>query len=91
MNVTESFQVVSKTVDGKDVVAGVFDFFDTHGLPFDVIFELCKDNNMIPSWPIFYSDAIKAGWSRKTILNRLEPALVDVYGWDFANVVLSRL
>ena len=81
------FDTVGITPEGKKVVSGVFRVFDTIGLPLDVIFDLCEQENLMPSWTHFYDDAIK----EKTIYNRLETNVSDVYGKPFWLEVKKRL
>jgi len=88
----EKVKVVGKSpTDGKLVVKGIFKLFDTTGLPLFIIFDTCEQNNWLPSWIDFYKEAIKGGWSHKTIVNRLSEALSDTYGTDFKDVVIDRL
>ena len=46
---------------------------------------------IIPDWINFCQDAIKNQWSPKTIINRLDIPLLDVYGIEFHDVVIKRL
>ena len=84
-------KIVGKTEDNKVVVAGLFKLYDTSGLPLPIIFDLCQEKNWIPSFLDFYLEATKAGWKEKTILLRLEEALIDIYGIEFSENVLKRL
>lgn len=84
-------QVVGETEDGIKIVSGVFKLFDTNGLPLDIVFDLCKQSNMIPSWTHFYNEALEYGWSKKTVLNRLHDNINDVYGKDYRDIVIRRL
>lgn len=74
-----------------EVVAGVFQFYDTQGLPLDVVFDVLKSNNKMPNWLSFVSDAKSAGWKNKTIKTRLSESISDVYGSIFRDEVFSRL
>lgn len=84
-------QVVGRTTDGKDVVAGVFRFYETEGLPLDILFESLLLKDCIPDWTSFYREALSAGMSPERIFAKLEPALLDVYGAEFRDVVLKKL
>lgn len=86
-----SFESVGVTPEGKQVITGVFKMFDTMGLSLDIIFDLCEQSNLTPSWIHFYDDAIKQGWSEKTVLNRLETNISDVYGRPYWLEVEKRL
>lgn len=85
------FEVIGKTTDGKWVVKGVFKLFDTTGIPLFMLFDLCEQSNYLPSWIEFYNDAVNGQWKHKTIINRLEEAITDVYGKEYADVVVGRL
>ena len=84
-------EVVGTTPDGVFVVTGVFKMFDTIGLPLDMIFDLCKERNWVPSWKHFYDDARDNGWSHKTIQNRLLANVEAVYGIEYAKHVIKVL
>lgn len=86
-----SMDVVGLTSDNKKVVNGIFRLFDSTGLPLDVVFSMCEEKNIIPSWIDFYNDAIKQGWTEKTIMNRLEINIRDVYGKPYWIEVEKRL
>jgi len=83
--------IIGLSEDNKQVVDGVFKLFDSTGLPLDVIFDQCKENNMVPSWIHFYEDALRQGWKYKTIFNRLETNVSDVWGRDYYNEIKTRL
>jgi hypothetical protein len=74
-------QVVGKTIDGKNVVDGVFFMKDSEGLPLDLIIEELKSKNIVPCWVSYAKDALKAGWKIKKIksdiLNVLSIGLSD--------------
>ena len=84
-------KVVGNTKDGVNVVDGVFKMFDSTGLPLDVIFDQCKQRNLLPSWIHLYHDAINQGWQDKTIFNRLETNISDVWGREYYHEVKLRL
>jgi len=85
-------KIIGKSpTDGKLIVEGIFKLFDTTGMPLFMVFECCEQNNWLPSWISFYEEAKSSGWQHKTIINRLEEALSDVYGIEFRDVVISRL
>ena len=88
---SEKVRIIGKTTDGKSVVTGIFKFFDTTGIPLFVLFELCEQNNWLPSWIHFYEDGKKQGWEHKTIINRLQEGLSDCYGKEFSDQVIARL
>lgn len=81
---------IAITPEGFKVMNGIFKLFDTSGFPLDIMLYLCIENKWMPSWLDFYDDALKV-WSKKTIKNRLETAICDVYGIEFWTEVNFRL
>lgn len=84
-------QIVGKDPTGKSIVCGIFKLFDTTGLPLYIVFDMCKERDWIPSWIHFYKESQTAGWSHKTIIDRLRDGMQGVYETDFVNTVISRL
>ena len=76
-------KVVGKTSENKLVVGGLFELFDTKGLPLTVSFALCQNKGFIPSIPTFIDSALKTGWKDKTVLNRMKEAYQDSFGDKF--------
>ena len=83
--------IVGETVDGKTVYAGVYKFYETHGLPIDIILEALRDKNAIPCWVSFHREARMAGMKHTRILSKLDEALSDVYGPEFRDHVIKIL
>lgn len=82
---------VGVTTDGKIVVAGVFRFYETEGLPLDILFEALLQKNALPDWTSFYREALAAGMTPERLFARLDPALVDIFGPEFRDVVMGKL
>ena len=80
-----------QTPDGKIVLSGLYKFFETHGLPLDVLFDCCIDRNAVPDWIDLYKSARLAGMEHERILSKLEEAISDSYGKEWSNIVISRL
>lgn len=79
-----------KTENGKLMVSNLFKLYDTEGLPFHIIFQLCEDRNYMPNWINLYEDAMKQGWKPKTFFSKIKEAIVDVYGEEFYQEVQDR-
>lgn len=79
------------TTGGKTVVRGVFRLYETEGLPLDVIFDVLKERNTIPDWGHFVQEAEAGGMTLDRILSKLDAAIVDSYGTEMRDVVISRL
>jgi len=76
-------RVVGKTPDDKLVVRGVFRFYETHGLPLDMIVDKLDREGFMPDWLDFAKEAVKAGWRPAAVLPRLTALIGDVYGPKF--------
>ena len=53
-------EVSGKTVDGFTVVTGVYKFYETNGMPLDVLFETLRNRKMTPDWLSFMLEAVEA-------------------------------
>jgi hypothetical protein len=82
---------IGTTNDGKVVVSGVFKFFETEGLPLDMVLYLLQERGYVPCWVSFYQEASRAGMRHDRIVGKLEEALADTYDRDFKNRVLQGL
>ena len=85
------FKIVGKTQDGRDVVSGVFRFYESVGLPLDIILDTIRENNTIPDWTAFYKEAKAAGMKHDRIISKLEESIMDVYGVEFQKIVCQTL
>jgi hypothetical protein len=52
---------------------------------------MCYKYGIMPDWIEFCREALRCGWSPKTIFNRLDSPLVDVYGVGYKEVVFEKL
>jgi len=75
----------------KPVFGGIYKFYETHGLPLDVILHVFVDKGWIPDWIDFYKDARKAGMAHDRILSKLEEAISDSFGKEWSDGVILRL
>ena len=83
--------IVGQTPEGVLMVGGTYKFFETHGVPLDVLFGLLKERNRMPSWVHFYLEARDAGMKHDRILSKLDHPIVDVYGVEMRDIVFQRL
>lgn len=79
------------TEDGKAVFAGAYSFFETEGLPLDVIFNCFEERGWVPDWIDSYHCAQKAGMKHDRILSKLEESISDSFGKDVADHVIVTL
>jgi len=84
-------KIVGKTSDDRLVLSGLFRFAETYGLPLEIIFQLLKDNNMIPSWSHLLEEAKKAQVNMERFKRRLQDNIVDIYGRDYYHEIARRL
>ena len=82
---------VGQTEDGKTVYAGVYKFFETHGMPLDTLMGILREKNSIPCWTTFHKEARLAGMKHERILSKLDEVLSDVYGPEFRDHVIKML
>lgn len=80
-----------KTTNGDYVVSGLFKMVDTHGLPLADAVQTVQQRGMGVDWPDFVNDAKRAGWPLRTILARVDEALVDTLGREHADVVVGKI
>ena len=83
--------VVGKTTDGKLVVDGVWKCFETYGLPFDVLFEVCLRKGWVPDWTVLHNQMLKSGMDKGRVLSKLGEAISDTFGKAFCDEVTRRL
>lgn len=79
------------TIDNKPVYSGIYSFYETHGIPLDVIFALLNDNGIVPNWTDLYLDAKKAGMSHDRIVSKLEESISDSLGKEWVAQVIPNL
>lgn len=84
-------EVVGHTPDGRQVVRGVYSFYETNGMPLDALFETLRNRGMIPDWPGFILEAVEAGMKPERVIAMLDPAIADSFGGRMRDVVVVRL
>lgn len=80
-----------RTVVGTTVVTGVYRFFETHGLPLDVLVDGLRERGYMPAWETIVDDTVAAGMERSRAISKVLEAASDVYGARFASEVEKRL
>ena len=73
------------------MVGNVFHLVETHGIPLEIILQKFEEHKLIIDWIDFYESSQKCGWLIKTVLNKIEVALVDFKGREYADAVMLRL
>jgi hypothetical protein len=87
----KNYIISGKTTDNKIVIQGLFRLVNQEGVSIPDFLEMCNNQNMIPDWIDFCSDALKNQWNPKTIINRLDLPLLDIYGQEFHDIVINKL
>lgn len=70
--------IVGTTEDGWEIVDGVFHFYETHGLPLDVLLEGIFTHLAIPCWITLFKDGVAAGIKPEKWINQIATAVADV-------------
>lgn len=85
-------RVVGRTVpDDREVVAGVFRFYETHGLQLDVLVGALWRTERIVDWLDFWDGARAAGVKASRLVMMIEAALADAVDVDESAAVVRRL
>lgn len=84
-------RIVGKTEDGKLVMAGLYRVYETHGLPFVVIFGALERLNAVPDWCALIREAMAAGVKLDRVVGKFADAISDVWGPEFQGHVLTTL
>lgn len=79
------------TEDGKPVYSGLYKFYETYGLPLDIILGLFVEKNWVPDWMDFYTNALQAGMEHDRIISKLEEAISDSFGKQWSDEVILGL
>jgi alanyl-tRNA synthetase len=80
-----------KTTDNKIVIAGVFYFTSTHGLPLEIIIGELYNNNMTVDWYDYCKSALKFGQKESSMRAGIREAIVDNFGPFYLKEFLIRL
>jgi len=57
----------------------------------DIILEYISTRNCVVDWVDFFQSAVECGWNQKTVINKIEYALIDVCGKVYAQSAINRL
>ncbi len=79
------------TSDDKSVMGNVFRYYDTEGVALEDIIMKFDEVGYIVDWVDFYEAAKRAGWKDATILKKIDYALIDTKGKEYAQQVLNQL
>jgi hypothetical protein len=85
------FNQVGVDLNHKKVVSGLPRILGTLGIPLEDVILLLEKHDLKISWTDFVEEGLAEGWSRKTILGKLNNALFETHGIEYRNVVIQRL
>jgi hypothetical protein len=91
MKLHKDILIQSGVSGDKPVMSGIYKFYETHGLPLDVIFSLFIEKGYVPDWIDLYKSAKNAGMKHDRIISKLEESISDSYGKEFCEKVISVL
>jgi hypothetical protein len=69
----------------------VFKVSEALGVPLDIILEHLRHNNQVVDWVEFIVTSLDHGWQLKTIANKIEYTVSDVYGKDYCEELMIRI
>ena len=72
-------RIVGTTTAGHPVISGCYRFMETHGMPFDYLFDELNSRGMVPSIAHLLDEAQAAGANVERISERVMLAYRDVY------------
>lgn len=79
------------TTDNKIVVKNIAKQYFQQGLPLSFIFDILKENNMIPDWIALYQEMRDNNITHKRIIHLLHEMVFESYSKDFRDVIIKRL
>ena len=84
------FKQLGITNNNVKVVTGAFQYFETRGIPLDIIITILNNHNMIIDWIDFYKSSINI-WPMKTTLAKIYSALLLTNDERYAKIIISKL
>ena len=82
-------EIVGKTKEGVLVVSGLGKLYFQEGLPLSVVFDQCKERNILPSWIHLFKELSDNGMKKDRILHLLNEQVYDSYGKEFRDHVVK--
>lgn len=90
-NRNKNLQISGKTEDGKFVIKNVFVYFDSRGIPLDIILEEIKERDFVVDWYDFLMQVFKAKRGIQTTLNQIYEAVSNVYCENVALIIIEKM
>ena len=83
------FSIVGRTLENNPVIAGIFRFKESYGMPLDVIFDNLQGRSMVPSWFHLLKEAKRAGVNQEKFMTELKYSIISIYGMKYWKKVLK--
>ena len=81
---------MNKTIDGCTIYQ-FFQWYDTHGIPLDVIMTMAIEESFALDWQDFWWNSMEKYWNPDSTFSKLKANVLEVYGIDFYNQWLPRM
>lgn len=82
---------VGETVDGRDVVSGVFQIKGQTGLPLENLIEILDSKGLVVSWLHLLLEAIDSGVNVDKFFAELRSAVLEVFGKEYWGLISDAL
>ena len=79
------------TDEGFKVVKGCLVFTNSVGIPLDILIDVLYQNKMLIDWIDYYDECVQQGQKQSNLLQKIENALVDVFGKKYKDEVIKRI
>lgn len=63
--------------DNVKILTGVFSFYETYGVPFDLIIRYLYSNGYAIAWDYFIMDALKSGMNPRSLKSKITSSMQD--------------
>jgi alanyl-tRNA synthetase len=74
----------------KGLINGVYKLCATYGIPLEVVLEFCQRENYVVNFANYYIEAIKEGHNPRSLYTKINIAVTDIYGRDYAKEFNKR-
>ena len=88
---SKHFHINGKTIDGNNVISGVFWIYQTRGIPPEITIQTLKNRSMLCDWENFIKDAMMHGMTKDYIKTWILNIVGDVYGSKYLNEFKIRM
>jgi hypothetical protein len=90
MKLRKKLSVSGKTTDGKTVLSGCMAFTHQIGIPLDLVIDYLNSQDIVIDWVDYYKSCIDGGEKKRTILSKIENAVLDVFGKEYKDNIMPK-